>query len=134
MKVVHYMHKDKLWYYWVDESEHTKYYRKDLSKTELLSENKITEHQAKLVLKEKFPEHKIMKALPFHDSPSNISSRPIKTARDRTRQKKEKVSFLDELTKNMRDATPEEMQSVEEHIDSISKPTGVHFWEVVEND
>ena len=93
MKVVHYMHKDKLWYYWVDESEHTKYYRKDLSKTELLSENKITEHQAKLVLKEKFPEHKIMKALPFHDSPSNISSRPIKTARDRKRQKKKKFLF-----------------------------------------
>ena len=34
----------------------------------------------------------------------------------------------------MRDATPEEMQSVEEHIDSISKPTGVNFWEVVGDD
>ena len=30
---------------------------------------------------------------------------------------------------NMRDATPEEQQSVQEYIDKISKPTGVNFWD-----
>ncbi len=134
MSVVHYMHRNKLWYYWIDESEQTRYYGGILHDAELFAGSGTTEHQARIILQEKFPEHKIMKALPFHDSPSNTGSRPIKETRDRKKQRKEKVSFLDELTKNMRDATPEEMQSVEERIDSISRPTGVIFWEVVEHD
>lgn len=33
---------------------------------------------------------------------------------------------------NMRDATLEEQQTIQENIDKISKPTGINFWELLE--
>ena len=71
-KIVHYMHYEKLWYYWIDEKENRKYWRK-LNEDDvcLLSEDIITEHQCREKLKFMFPDNKIMKATPFHWSPSN---------------------------------------------------------------
>jgi hypothetical protein len=34
----------------------------------------------------------------------------------------------------MRDATPEEQKSVDDYIKSISKPTGINFWDLDDND
>jgi hypothetical protein len=33
---------------------------------------------------------------------------------------------------HMRPATLEEQQSIQEHIEAISKPTGINFWDVLE--
>lgn len=83
MKIVHYMHVNKLWYYWLDDSERKKYWRKiqceeDLNYVNLLSEDIITERQARDLLRELFPDNKIMKAIPYHHSPSPWGSRPLK--------------------------------------------------------
>lgn len=31
---------------------------------------------------------------------------------------------------NMRNATPEEQKSIQKHIEEISQPTGINFWEI----
>ena len=103
MKIVHYIHLNKFWYYWLDDSERKKYWRKlqnedDLKTVNLLSEEIISEHQAKEFLKAMFPENKIMKAIPFHFSPSNFGSRPRKQTVDRKRMLKEKQEFLKEMS------------------------------------
>ena len=36
---------------------------------------------------------------------------------------------MEDFIKNMRDATPEELQAVEEYIESISVPTGITFYD-----
>ena len=102
MEIVHYMHLNKLWYYWLDNSERKKYWRQletedDLKNVHLLSEDIISERQAKELLKELFPENKIMKAIPYHFSPSNFGSRPFKQTVDRKRMLKEKMDFIKEL-------------------------------------
>lgn len=102
MKIVHYMHVNKLWYYWLDNSEQKKYWRKiqyedDLNDVNLLSEEVITERHAKELLKELFPDNKIMKAVPYHYSPSPWGSRPFKNTVDRKRMLKEKNEFREEL-------------------------------------
>lgn len=104
VEIVHYMHLNKLWYYWLDDSERKKYRRKiqdedDLKTVNLLSEEIISEHQAKELLKAMFPENKIMKAIPFHFSPSNFGFRPIKQTVDRKRMLREKREFLKEISK-----------------------------------
>lgn len=101
--VVHYIHLNKLWYYWLDNSEGKKYWRKlqnedDLKSVTLLSEEIISERQAKELLKEMFPENKIMKAIPFHFSPSDSGSRPKKQTVDRKRMLREKKEFLKEMS------------------------------------
>lgn len=44
------------------------------------------------------------------------------------------MSYISEIQKelDMRDATLEERQSIQENIDKISKPTGINFWELLE--
>lgn len=74
MEIVHYMHVNKLWYYWLDNSEQKKYWRNiqteyDLQYINLLSEEVITERKAKELLRELFPNNKIMKAIPYHEAP-----------------------------------------------------------------
>ena len=101
--IVHYIHLNKLWYYWLDNSERKKYWRKiqnekDLERVTLLSEEIISEHQAKELLKAMFPENKIMKAIPFHFSPSDSGSRPKKQTVDRKRMLREKQEFLREMS------------------------------------
>lgn len=101
--VVHYIHLNKLWYYWLDNSEGKKYWRKiqnedDLKNANLLSEEIISEHQAKELLKTMFPNNKIIKAIPFHFSPSASGSRPKKQTVDRKRMLKEKKEFLKEIS------------------------------------
>lgn len=103
MKIVHYMHVNKLWYYWLDDSEQKKYWRKieyedDLEKVSLLSEKIITERQAKELLRQLFPDKQIMKAIPYHFSPDSRGSRPIKVTVDRKGMLKEKIQFRKELT------------------------------------
>ena len=102
MKIVHYMHVNKLWYYWLDDSEQKKYWRKiqyenDLKNVNLLSEEIITERQAKDLLKELFPDNKIMKSIPYHEAPSSSGSRPVKITVDRKGMLKEKIKFREEL-------------------------------------
>ena len=102
MEIVHYMHVNKLWYYWLDDSECKKYWRKiqceeDLKYVNLLTEDIITERQARDLLKELFPDNKIMKTIPYHHSPSPWGSRPFKNTVDRKRMLKEKVEFREEL-------------------------------------
>lgn len=102
MKIVHYMHVNKLWYYWLDNSEQKKYWRKiqyedDLNDVNLLSEEVITERHAKELLKELFPDNKIMKAVSYHYSSSPWGSRPFKNTVDRKRMLKEKNEFREEL-------------------------------------
>lgn len=41
--------------------------------------------------------------------------------------------MLDFLKEPMRDATKEEIESVDNYIKSISKPTGVNFFAILEN-
>ena len=41
-------------------------------------------------------------------------------------------SILSTVTKVMREATIEEVQSVETYIESISKPTGINFYDSLE--
>ena len=99
-EIVHYMHFNKLWYYWLDESESKKYWRKldgDDDNVCLLSEGIITEHQCREKLRSMFPDNKIMKAIPFHYSPSNHGSRHIKHTVNRKREVKEKILFRKEL-------------------------------------
>ena len=103
MQIVHYIHLHKSWYYWLDDSEKKKYWRKiqnedDLKNVTLLSEEIISEHQVKELLKEMFPENKIMKAIPFHASPSHFGSRPKKETVDRKRMLREKKEFLKEIS------------------------------------
>ena len=102
MEIVHYMHLNKLWYYWLDDSEQKKYWRKiqceeDLNDVNLLSEEIITERQVKELLRELFPDNKIMKAIPYHYSPSTSGSRPFKNTVDRKRMLKDKNEFREEL-------------------------------------
>lgn len=102
MQIVHYMHVNKLWYYWLDDSEQKKYWRKienedDLKDVNLLSKDVITEHQAKELLREMFPENKIMKAVPYHHSPSPWGSRPFKNTVNKKRMMREKIKFREEL-------------------------------------
>lgn len=101
--VVHYMHINKLWYFWLDNTEGKKFWRKiqnesDLKSVTLLSEEIISEHQAKELLKTMFPNNKIMKAFPFHASPSHFGSRPKKQTVDRKRMLREKKEFLKEIS------------------------------------
>lgn len=96
------MHVNKFWFYWLDDSKQKKYWRKietdeDLKRVNLLSEDIITERQAKELLRELFPENKIMKAVPYHHSPSSFGSRPVKVTVDRKGMLKEKISFVEEL-------------------------------------
>lgn len=105
MKIVHYMHVNKLWYYWLDDSERKKYWRKiqceeDLNYVNLLSEDIITERQARDLLRELFPDNKIMKAIPYHHSPSPWGSRPLKNTVDRKKMLKEKIEFREELAES----------------------------------
>ena len=44
------------------------------------------------------------------------------------------MNQLDQLTSLMRDATPEEYESVNEYIRSISVDTGVEFYQTEENE
>ena len=102
MAIVHYMHKDKLWYYWIDNSERKKYWRKvqtkeDLKYVNLLSKEFITEKEARKLLKELFPNNKIMKAFPYHHSPETRGTRPFKTTVNRKKMLKEKIEFREEL-------------------------------------
>lgn len=102
--VVHYIHLNKFWYYWLDHSEGKKYWRKiqdekDLESVTLLSEEIISERQAKELLKTMFPNNKIMKAIPFHFSPSDSASRPKKETVDRKRMLREKKEFLKEMSR-----------------------------------
>lgn len=99
-EIVHYMHFNKLWYYWLDENENKKYWRKLEGADEdiyLLSDEIITEYQCREKLQNMYPDNKIMKAIPFHYSPSNSGSRPIKCTVDRKRMVKEKIQFRKEL-------------------------------------
>ncbi len=99
-EIVHYMHFNKLWYYWLDEYESKKYWRRlegDDDNIHLLSEEIITEHQCREKLRSMFPDNKIMKAIPFHYSPGNHGSRPIKYTVNRKREVKEKILFRKEL-------------------------------------
>ena len=98
-EIVHYMHFNKLWYYWLDEYESKKYWRKlnEDDNIHLVSEEVITERQCKEKLQNMYPDNKIMKAIPFHYSPSNSGSRPIKCTVDRKGMAKEKVQFRKEL-------------------------------------
>lgn len=102
LKIVHYMHVNKFWFYWLDDSEQKRYWRKieieeDLKRVSLLSEEIITERQAKGLLRELFRENKIMKAIPYHYSPSPFGSRPVKVTVDRKRELKDKIKFREEL-------------------------------------
>lgn len=95
MLIVHYMHFNKLWYYWLDNSEQKKYWRKinseeDLCYVNLLCEDIITERQARSLLRMLFPNNKIIKAFPYHHSPSHCGSRPKKVTVDRKAMLKEK--------------------------------------------
>ena len=96
MEIVHYMHVNKLWYYWLDNLEQKKYWRKiqyedDLKDVNLLSEEIITERQVKQKLRELFLENRIMKAIPYHHSRSSYGSRPVKITVDRKGMLKEKT-------------------------------------------
>lgn len=44
------------------------------------------------------------------------------------------IDYISEIQKelNMRDATLEEQQAIQDNIDKISKPTGVNFWDSLE--
>ena len=102
VNIVHYMHVNKLWYYWIDNSEQKKYYRKiqcedDLKDVILLSDEVLTERQAKKLLQQLFPDNRIIKAIPYHESSSLSGSRPVKTVIDRKRMLKEKLKFMEEL-------------------------------------
>lgn len=99
-KIVHYIHLNKLWYYWIDEYEYKKYWRKSenhYKDINLLTNEIITERQCKNLLRNLFPKNKIIKAFPYHHSPSPFGSRPKKFTIDRKRMQKEKISFKKEL-------------------------------------
>lgn len=98
MEIVHYIHLNKLWYYWLDDSEQKKYWRKienssDLNKVTLLSNEIITERQAKDLLKQMFPDNRIMKAIPYHYSPTSCGSRPKKITVDRKGMLQDKLNL-----------------------------------------
>lgn len=42
------------------------------------------------------------------------------------------VNYMDILEEQMRRPTPEERESIEKYVKSISKPTGVNFWDLVQ--
>ena len=99
-QIVHYMHFEKYWFYWIDEFEIKKYWRKGEGKCDdvhLVSEDIITERQCKEILRKMFPDKKIMKAIPYHRSPSPWGSRPAKITVDRKQMLKEKNAFRKEL-------------------------------------
>lgn len=98
--IVHYMHFNKLWYYWLDNYTGKKYYRKleeKCSDVNLLSGEIITEGQCRKILRNLFPQYKIMKAFPYHYSSSSWGSRPTKSTVDRKSMLKEKIRFKKEL-------------------------------------
>lgn len=98
--IVHYIHYNKLWYYWIDNSNKKKYWRKleENDSIQLLTHNLITEKQCREMLVERFPTMVIMKAIPYHYSPSHIGSRPVKHTRNRKQELKEKKNFIQEIT------------------------------------
>lgn len=95
------MHYDKLWYYWIDEYDCKKYWRKlEEDDIKLLTEDIITERKCKEQLQILFPEYKIMKAIPYHYSPRfGNGSRPIKSTVARKIMLKEKMCFKRNLEK-----------------------------------
>lgn len=98
-QIVHYMHFNKLWYYWIDEYEGKKYWRKlELcDDVNLLTEEVITERQCRNMLQSLFPDYKIMKAIPYHESSGYGGSRPVKSTVDRKGMLKEKIRFRRDL-------------------------------------
>lgn len=44
------------------------------------------------------------------------------------------IEEAEEIFGNMRDATPEEQQNIDEYIKSISTPTGVNLFDLLEDD
>lgn len=97
--IVHYMHYNKLWYYWIDGYERKKYWRKlgQFDDINLLTEEVITEKECKSRLRLLFPNYKIMKAIPYHDSPNHDGSRLVKYTVDRKTMLKEKIHFRKDL-------------------------------------
>ncbi len=94
------MHLNKLWYYWIDEYDTRKYWRKfegSFDEVKLLTEEIITEHQCKIRLKNMFPYFKVIKTIPYHYSHSPWGSRPVKCKIDRKGMLKEKNDFRKEL-------------------------------------
>lgn len=98
-QIIHYMHFNKLWYYWIDEYEDKKYWRKlELCDViNLLTKEVITERQCRTMLQSQFPDYKIMKAIPYHESPSHDGSRPVKSTVDRKGMLEEKIHFRRDL-------------------------------------
>ena len=105
MEIVHYIHINKLWYYWLDNSDRKKYWRKiqyedDLKYVNLLSKEMITERKAKELLRKLFPDNKIMKAFSYLEASSSSGSRPVKITIDRKGMLKEKIKFREELSES----------------------------------
>lgn len=101
-EIVHYMHFNKLWYYWIDEYERKKYWRKlegNYDDLILLTEDIITERQCKIILQTLFQNYRIMKAYPYHYSPRYGSggSRMGKCTIDRRGMLKDKIKFREKL-------------------------------------
>lgn len=101
-QIVHYMHFNKIWYYWIDKYEEKKYWRKLEGNCEdiiLLTEDIITERQCKIILQTLFPNHRIMKAYPYHYSPriGSSGSRTGKSTIDRKGMLEDKIKFRKEL-------------------------------------
>jgi len=46
----------------------------------------------------------------------------------------EDLPSVKQVPKEMRDATPEERESIAKYIKSISKPTGVNFWDLADGE
>ena len=87
MSIVHYVHYEKNWYYWIDESEHSCYdpARNVKDGMQWFAGEDTANMAAKKILKEKFPEDKIVKHIAYHDGVRGKSkgmkngSRPYKT-------------------------------------------------------
>jgi hypothetical protein len=62
MQIVHYIHLNKYWYYWLDNSTQKRYFRKfkNLSDMHLVSEEIITEKEVKIILQKLFPDKEIV--------------------------------------------------------------------------
>lgn len=75
MAVVHYIHYEKNWYYWIDDSEALRPYNLFIDNfgnvvcgdnTTWFAGEDYTEKKVKALLREKFPNDKIMKAISYH--------------------------------------------------------------------
>ena len=87
MSIVHYVHFEKNWYYWIDDKEESYYdpARSVKDGMQWFAGEDTTNMIARKLLMEKFPEHKIKKHIAYHDGVRGKSkemkngSRPYKT-------------------------------------------------------